>query len=101
MIAPLNNKKIEDIKFGKSRFVVPYAKEWGIKIEGEKGITNIFPNKKEAVKYARKEAKTAHATLIIQNKNGEVEKIISYGAEKVPTKIETIKVRKVKSVQFN
>lgn len=79
----MSNSTIPDVKkYGKERFVVPYAHQWGIKVEGEKGIEQLFSTKKEAVQKARKEAKEAHASLTIQNKNGKTEKRISYSSKK-------------------
>lgn len=82
-------------KNGQDRYVIPYANMWGIKVEGEKGIEQLFKTKKEAVQQARKEARNANASLTIKNKAGKIEKYISYNPNKIATTITKVKQRVV------
>jgi uncharacterized protein YdaT len=92
--------RISDVKkIGQERFVIPYANMWGIKVGTEKGIEKLFSTKKEAVQEARKEAKSANASLTIQSKSGKVEKRISRTIGQGT--VEVTKVKKKRSIEFN
>jgi uncharacterized protein YdaT len=71
--------KITDVKkHGQDRVVIPYQKEWAIKIEGREKVEKVFHTKQEAVSQARREAKEVNGALTIQLKTGRMEKRISY-----------------------
>jgi len=71
--------KITDVKkHGQDRIVIPYNKEWAIKVEGRKKVEKTFHTKKEAINQARQEAKEVNGSLTIQLRTGRVEKRISY-----------------------
>ncbi|MBL0741969.1 DUF2188 domain-containing protein [Chryseolinea lacunae] len=78
-----DTSNITDVKHhGEDRYVVPHEKEWAIKVEGEEKVEKIFRTKKDAVRQARREARSANASLTIQQKSGRVEKRISYNPRK-------------------
>jgi len=71
--------RITDIKkHGQDRVVIPYQKEWAIKLEGRKKVEKIFHTKQEAVSQARQQAKEINGSLTIQLKTGKIDKRISY-----------------------
>jgi uncharacterized protein YdaT len=71
--------RITDVKVhGQDRIVIPYEKEWAIKVEGTEKVENVFHTKKEAISQARQEAKEVNGALTIQLKIGRIEKRISY-----------------------
>jgi len=71
--------KITDIKkHGQDRIVIPYNKQWAIKIEGKQKVEKTFHTKKEAIAQARQKAKEVNGSLTIQLQTGRVEKRISY-----------------------
>jgi uncharacterized protein YdaT len=71
--------RITDVKIhGQDRFVVPYEKEWVIKVEGKEKVEKVFHTKKEAIRQARQEAKEVNGSLTIQLKTGRIEKRVSY-----------------------
>jgi uncharacterized protein YdaT len=71
--------RITDVKVhGQDRYVIPYEKEWAIKIEGREKVEKVFHTKKEAISQARLEAKQINGSLTIQLKTGRIEKRISY-----------------------
>ncbi len=71
--------KITDIKVhGQDRYVIPYDKQWAIKVEGKEKVEKVFPTKKEAISQARQEAKEVNGSLTIQLKTGKIEKRVSY-----------------------
>jgi len=79
--------RISDVKeHGEDRYVVPHEKAWAIKVEGEERVEKIFRTKKDAVRQARREARSVNGSLTIQQKNGKVEKRISYNPRKVAAK---------------
>jgi uncharacterized protein YdaT len=79
--------KITDVKqHGEDRYVVPHEKEWAIKVEGEGKVEKVFHTKKDAVRQARREARSVNGSLTIQQKNGKVEKRISYNPRKTAVK---------------
>jgi uncharacterized protein YdaT len=70
-------------KHGEDRYVIPYHDhEWAIKNEGSERAEKVFPNKREAVQQARKEARKANASLTIQKRDGRVQQRISYNPNK-------------------
>lgn len=73
-----------DVKeHGKDRYVIPYEEQqWAIKNEGSERVEKVFAHKKEAVKQARKEARSANASLTIQKRDGRVQQRISYNPRK-------------------
>ena len=74
-----DKSRITDVKMhGQDRIVIPYDKEWAIKVEGRQKVEQIFHTKKEAVSQAREEAKKVNGSLTIQLKTGKIEKRISY-----------------------
>jgi uncharacterized protein YdaT len=71
--------KITDLKIhGQDRFVIPYNKQWAIKVEGREEIEKVFHTKSEAIRQARAEAKEINGSLTIQLRSGRIEKRISY-----------------------
>jgi uncharacterized protein YdaT len=71
--------KITDVKkHGGDRVVIPYEKEWAIKIEGKEKVEKVFHTKREAISQARQEAKEINGSLTIQLKTGKIDKRISY-----------------------
>lgn len=71
--------KITDVKkHGQDRIVIPYNKQWAIKIEGREKIEKMFHTKTEAIRQAREEAKEVNGSLTIQLRSGRIEKRISY-----------------------
>ena len=71
--------KITDVKVhGQDRIVIPYEKEWAIKVEGREKVEKVFHTKKEAISQARQEAKEVNGSLTIQLKTGRIEKRVSY-----------------------
>jgi uncharacterized protein YdaT len=71
--------RITDVKVhGQDRYVIPYGKEWAIKIEGKEKVEKVFHTKKEAINQARQEAKEINGSLTIQLKTGRIGKRISY-----------------------
>lgn len=71
--------KITDLKkHGQDRFVIPYNKQWAIKVEGGEEIEKVFHTKAEAIRQARAEAKEINGSLTIQLRSGRIEKKISY-----------------------
>lgn len=71
--------KITDLKIhGQDRFVIPYNKQWAIKVEGREEIEKVFHTKSEAIRQARAEAKEIKGSLTIQLRSGRIEKRISY-----------------------
>jgi uncharacterized protein YdaT len=73
-----------DVKqHGEDRYVVPHEEgKWAIKKEGNERVSKIIPDKREAVKEARKEAKEANASLTIQKRDGKVQQRVSYNPNK-------------------
>lgn len=58
-------------RHGEDRFVIPYHdSKWAVREEGNKRIQKVFDRKQDTVKYARKGAKEANATLTIQKRTG-------------------------------
>ena len=71
--------RITDVKqHGQDRVVIPYDKEWAIKVEGREKVEKVFHTKQEAISQARREAKEVNGSLTIQLRTGKVEKRISY-----------------------
>jgi uncharacterized protein YdaT len=71
--------RITDVKtHGQDRVVIPYKKEWAIKLEGKEKVESVFHTKKQAVSQARQEAKEINGSLTIQLKTGKIDKRISY-----------------------
>jgi uncharacterized protein YdaT len=71
--------RITDVKVhGQDRYVIPYEKEWAIKIEGREKVEKVFHTKKQAISQARQEAKEVNGSLTIQLKTGRIEKRVSY-----------------------
>jgi hypothetical protein len=73
---------LETERHGKNHFVIPYEKQWAIKVEGIDLIEKVFPTKKVAVEQARKDARAVQGALTIQNKAGKIERRISYNPDK-------------------
>ena len=75
----LKQSKITDVKkHGQDRIVIPFEKEWAIKVEGREKVEKVFHTKKEAISQARQEAKEVNGILTIQLKTGKVKNRISY-----------------------
>ncbi len=73
------DKNLEKSKISRERFyVIPYRKEWAIRVRGQITIEKKYSTKEEAVKQAREETKKTQGLLIIKKKNGKVERKISY-----------------------
>lgn len=74
------DSKPTDVKqHGEDRYVIPYEEsKWAVKKEGSGDVEQVFNNKQEAIKQARKEAKGANASLTIQKRTGRVQKRTSY-----------------------
>ncbi|KMK77728.1 DUF2188 domain-containing protein [Alkalihalobacillus pseudalcaliphilus] len=62
----------------KGQYVLAHEKGWAVKAEGAKGASNIFTDKKEAIKRAREIAKNKETHLVVLSKNGSVQEKISY-----------------------
>ncbi|RNL90718.1 DUF2188 domain-containing protein [Sinomicrobium pectinilyticum] len=75
---PEKSKRTDVKVHGQDRYVIPYEKEWAIKVEGREKVEKVFHTKQEAVKQARRETKEVNGTLTIQRKTGKIEKRISY-----------------------
>jgi uncharacterized protein YdaT len=75
-----DDSRSSDVKqHGEDRYVVPYEdSKWAVKKEGTEDVEQVFNNKQEAIKQAREEAKSAHASLTIQKRTGRVQKRTSY-----------------------
>ena len=71
------SKKTDVKKHGEDRYVVPHGDDWAVKKEKGKK-EELFHTKDKAVDEAAKEAKAANASVIIQGKQGRIEKRKSY-----------------------
>jgi uncharacterized protein YdaT len=83
-IGNLAGSRSTDVKeHGADQYVVPYKEDsWAVKKEGSKRVQKVFKKKQEAVKVARKKARSSNASLTVQSKKGKVERRVSYNPNK-------------------
>jgi len=74
---PGTSRKTDVKKHGEDRHVVPHGERWAVKKEKAKK-EKIFETKPDAVSAAKKEAKSANASITIQDKHGKIEKRQSF-----------------------
>jgi uncharacterized protein YdaT len=73
-----NEGKITDVKdHGHDQYVVPKDGRWAVKTEKEEH-ERPFKLKQEAIKFGRQRAREANTALVIQGKDGRIQKRISY-----------------------
>lgn len=71
--------RITDVKVhGQDHIVIPYEREWKIKVEGKEIVKKVFHTQKEAISQVRQEAKEVNGSLTIQLKTGRIERRLSY-----------------------
>jgi len=71
--APEGKSKKTDVKqHGEDRYVVPEGENWAVKKEKGKK-EEVFDSKKQALKAAKKKAKSANASVTVQGKHGKIE----------------------------
>jgi uncharacterized protein YdaT len=70
--------KTDQKAHGKDLYVIPHDDGWAIKEEKALKASFVFYTKKEAVDKGSKIAKKENNSLIIQRKNGSIQKKISY-----------------------
>lgn len=69
---------------GKNQHVVPNENGWGIKGEGNKRLTEIFPTQAEAISVAKEIAINQKSELFIHNTKGQIRERNSYGNDPCP-----------------
>lgn len=78
--------KITDMKsHGQDQYVIPKNGRWAVKTEMEEDI-KPFSHKPDAIKFAREKAKEANSALVIQRRDGKIQKRISYNPNKKKAK---------------
>jgi len=71
----------------KSRHVVPNKSDgWSVRKSGASRASKIFDTQKEAVDYARDQAKREKSELYIHKKDGTIRQKNSYGNDPCPPK---------------
>lgn len=74
--------KITDVKeHGHDQYVIPKEGKWAVKTEKEE-YEKPFSNKPDAIKFARQKAREANGALVIQRRDGKIQKRISYNPNK-------------------
>ncbi|MGB4596140.1 MAG: DUF2188 domain-containing protein [Anaerolineaceae bacterium] len=69
-------------------WITPHNNGWAVKREGGKRSSILTDTKTEAEKFGRDLGKKEHVEVIIQRKNGTVQKRESYGHDPFPPKDE-------------
>lgn len=70
----------------KNIHVVPHPEGWAIKREGAERASRVTETKKEAVDYARQQARQDGVELIIHKKDGTIQSRDSHGNDPYPPK---------------
>jgi len=71
----------------KAHHVIPRPSSgWSIKKSGASRASKTFTKKEDAVKYARKLARSSHSELIVHKRNGRIQSKDSYGKDPNPPK---------------
>jgi uncharacterized protein YdaT len=80
---PKGSSRQTDVKqHGQDRYVVPQGNDgWAVRKEKSR-TKEVFDNKEQAIKKAKKEAMHFNASVTIQRKNGKIEKRQSYNPNK-------------------
>jgi hypothetical protein len=70
----------------KDQHVVPVGKDWGVRGEGNKSLTDITPTKSGAEKAGREIAKNQGTELVIHGRDGRIQDKDGFGHAPYPPK---------------
>jgi len=71
---------------GKNQHVVPHAKGWAVKGEGNGRATKVLPTQKQAIETATGIAKVERSEVVIHRPDGRIRDKNSYGNDPYPPK---------------
>lgn len=71
-------------KTGMNQHVVPHGKQWAVRPAGADTVSRTFNTQREAIAYAKAQAKAQHSELLIHNREGQIRKRNTYGYDPYP-----------------